>query len=174
MRETVCRIIVCLSTVGLILSYGTPAAAANLREVGRAATGPVVDVALADGILRGQLLDGQGVPRSHVPVTVSSGERVVQRTATSEDGKFAVRLGQGGVYVVSAGDDSSVIRAWSQAAAPPSARNEVLLVSGQDVERGNLGSSGIFADPRARVGLAVAAVGGIATAVVLAVVDSGS
>lgn len=134
----------------------------------------MVDVALMNGLLRGQLLDGQGVAKSHVPVTVSSGERVVQRTATGQDGKFSVQLRQGGVYVIAAGDNSMVVRAWTQGTAPPSAKDAVLLVSGQNIERGNLGDNGILADPHVRVGLAIAAIGGIATAVVLAVSNSGS
>lgn len=174
MKATACRIIVCLTTLGLILPYGTPASAANLAETGNAAVVPVVDVALADGILRGQLVDGQGTPRSQVVVTVSSADRVLQRTATNEDGLFAVRLDRGGIYVISAGDSSVVIRAWFQAAAPPSAKDSLLLVSARNIERGNLGDRRILVDPRLRVGLAVAAIGGIAAAVAVAVNDSGS
>lgn len=176
MNGTGCRIIVCLTTLGLIFPYGIPADAANLVESGNAAVQvPVVDVALADGILRGQLVDGQGAPRSHTVVTISSsGDRVLQRTTTNEVGFFSVRLDRAGIYVVSAGDSSSVIRAWSRPAAPPSAKDSLLLVSSQNIERGNLGDRRILVDPRLRVGLAVAAIGGIAAAIVVAVNDSGS
>ena len=120
------------------------------------------------------VLDAQGSPRALMTVTASTGERVVQRATSNEHGQFAMRLQQGGVYVLAAGENQTVIRAWTRGVAPPSARDAVLLVSEQNVERGALGNNGLLADPRVRVGLAVAAIGGIATAVVLAVSDSGS
>lgn len=171
MTKIACRILVCLSTVGLILPYGTFASAANLKNTVSAVTAGPLDVALTDGMLRGQLLDGQGSPRSDVSVTVATRDRVVQRTASDAQAKFAVPLDQGGVYVLAAGDNSTVIRAWTKAAAPPTAKDAVLLVSGQDVRRGQGGFRDWWGNPYVRTGVAVAAIAGIATAIVLAVDD---
>ncbi len=171
MTKIACRILVCLSTVGLILPYGSFASAANLKNTVSAVTAGPLDIALTEGMLRGQLLDGQGSPRSDVPVTVSTRDRVVQRTASDAQGKFAVPLDQGGVYVLAAGGTSTLVRAWTKAAAPPTAKDAVLLVSGQDVQRGKGDYRDWWGNPYVRTGVAVAAIAGIATAIVLAVDD---
>lgn len=180
MTKTLCRFLVSLATVGLILPYGLPASAASLHEGGAGISAPV-DVVLTDGMLRGQLLDKQGSPASNASVAAVSGERVVQRTATDAEGKFALRLDQGGVYLLAANDSSSIVRAWTKAAAPPSAKAAVLLVAGQNVERGRLGDRlrcgrGCldWNNSCLRTGIAVAAIAGIATAIVLAVDDDAS
>lgn len=171
MTKTLSRILMCLSTVGLILPYGIPASAANLKDSVSAPNSAPVDIALTNGMLRGQLLDGQGSPKSDVPVTLFTRDRMVQRTASDAQGKFAVQLKQGGVYLLAAGDDSTLIRAWTTAAAPPSAKNEVLLVSGPGVERGQ-DFRGWWASPACRLAVGAAAIAGIATAIVIAVDDA--
>ncbi len=88
------------------------------------------------GTLSGQLLDAGGVGVAHSTVTVRSVDREVGRTATGEDGKFAVRGLSGSVYTVTAGDTTGVYRLWTASTSPPSANRSILVVAGGPVARG--------------------------------------
>lgn len=71
-------------------------------------------------------------------VTVSAGRQVISQAITDEEGVFAVRLDKGGVYTVSDGTTSALVRVWANQAAPPMANDGILMVTDADVSRANL------------------------------------
>ncbi len=93
-----------------------------------------------------------GQPVSGVDISISSGQAVVCRATTDDRGVFAARVERGGVYVLSDGETSAVVAAWTKHAAPPSAKNGVLMVADENVSRANLSSRGRRFAPR-RYGL---------------------
>lgn len=52
-----------------------------------------------------------------------------------------MHVAKGGVYILSDGERSVMVRAWTNAAAPPSANTGILMVSDQNVTRGALGDN---------------------------------
>lgn len=98
---------------------------------------PVQDVALQpDGVLRGQVLDGQGQPVANGAVAVAQQGKLVTRTQTDEQGRFAVAGLRGGLYQVATAQGGGVYRVWTAEAAPPVAKNAALIVNDATVVRG--------------------------------------
>ena len=125
------RIVLCLAVIGLVVPQ-VPAAAAGQA--------PIADVALTtEGLLRGQLVDRDGAAKANVPVTVYAAEQAVGQSRTDRQGNFAIRLAKGGVYRLSDGETSTILRVWTSQSAPPSAKSGVLMVSDKDLARGQLG-----------------------------------
>jgi hypothetical protein len=90
----------------------------------------VRDVLLGDGgLLAGYIVDRQGHPAAHAIVTVESATGVVKEVTAGADGKFAVTGLATGIHKVTSRGQSAVLRTWTQALAPPSASNGVLVVS---------------------------------------------
>jgi hypothetical protein len=102
---------------------------------------PVVqDVALeTGGTLRGQVLDQQGNPMLQTTVSVWNAGQEVASTQTDASGNFVVSNLRGGNYVVVAGEDGGTFRLWTETTAPPQARSGVLIVSGRNVRRAQVG-----------------------------------
>ncbi len=97
----------------------------------------IVDVALGErGEMVGQVVDGQGVGLAEQPVVLLQGNREIARATTDAEGSFSVEGLRGGVYQLAVGDHAVVMRAWVAGTAPPAAQRGVLLVSGQEVYRG--------------------------------------
>lgn len=123
-----------------LASFGLafPNAAAWADQVGRSTS--VQDVALgSDGYFEGQLLSTKGQPQRGVEVALHARGRVVARTTTSQDGRFAFRGLRGGVYSVASSKASArVVRAWAPRTAPPSAKHGLLLIHQGEVARGQL------------------------------------
>lgn len=108
----------------------------------------VVDVALTqDNILRGQLVTSGGQPKSKSLVLVSTGKEIICRATTNDQGVFAVSLDRGGIYILSHGEAATVVRAWTAQAAPPSAKNGILVVSDEDVSRAQLAHRRLWGQP---------------------------
>lgn len=125
---------VVLSLVAMVVSQFSVASAATKPS-------PIVHVALTqNNLLRGQLVMRGGQPKSRVDILVSSGQDVICRTTTDDQGIFAVKVERGGVYVLSDGETSAVAVAWTKQMAPPSAKDGVLMVSDESVSRANLSS----------------------------------
>ncbi len=104
----------------------------------------IADVALAEGgVLSGQVLSAEGAAMPQAPVAILSGGREVVRIASADDGTFAVSGLKGGVYEVATPGQHGVFRFWSPQTAPPTAGNGVMLVSGNEIVRGQYG----FAPP---------------------------
>ncbi len=159
-----------LATIGLVVPQVGIASASDLvpradqDQVARQVT--VVDVALTqDNLLRGQVVNREGAPKARTKVTLASSGRVVAQTVTDDQGVFALPVARGGVYALSDGEGTAMVRAWTNAAAPPATKTGILMVSDRDVARGALGGGGLGA----LIGLA--AIAGVVTAVVVAAAD---
>jgi len=159
-----------LATIGLVVPQVGIASANDLApkadqdQVARQMT--IVDVALTqDNLLRGQVVNREGAPKAGSKVTLASSGRVVAQAVTDDQGVFALKVAKGGVYVLSDDEGAVMVRAWTKAAAPPSTKTGVLMVSDREVARGALGGGGLGA----LIGLA--AIAGVVTAVVVAAAD---
>jgi hypothetical protein len=98
----------------------------------------IVDVALYDNhVLLGQVVDTAGLPKPHVPVTILTGEEPLAVGKTDDQGFFAFRGLQGGVYQITAARGCGAYRVWAPGTAPPVAQRGALVVAGQDLVRGN-------------------------------------
>lgn len=92
----------------------------------------IKDAALqAGGMLQGSLLSVNGETQSGRDVQLLSRGEVVARTVTDSEGRFGFRGLRPGLYALQADGVASGYRVWADAAAPPSAVSEVLLVSSQ-------------------------------------------
>ncbi len=132
------RIVLWSAIVALLIPHTATASAATKRSEAARQT-VIVDVALTqNNQLRGQLVNGDGKAKAGTQVTVSSGRQVIGQTVTDEQGLFAVRMDKGGVYALSDGKTSALVRVWTSQAAPPSAIDGILMVSAENISRANL------------------------------------
>jgi hypothetical protein len=125
---------VCLAVVGLCLPQPLLAAVQADRSPAMA------DVALQKGpqgnVLVGHVLNQQGVGQAGFPVSLYAGEQKLAEAKTDEGGFFAFTNLRGGVYQVMAGENVMAYRVWTPGTAPPAAQPGALVVTGQDVVRG--------------------------------------
>jgi len=117
-----------LACLGMILPptamAATPAAPAN-------------DVALrTGGLLVGQVVDAQGVAKAGTPVSIQFDGKEVVSTTTDANGVFAAKGLRGGQYQILTPQGGNVCRLWAADTAPPSAKPAALVVSGNEVVRG--------------------------------------
>lgn len=96
----------------------------------------VHDVSLGQGRLIGQFVDAQGQPRSHQIVILQRVGGNPLQTQTDQQGRFVFEQVSGGLYQIATSDAAMACRCWSDTAAPPSAIREILIVSGDGIERG--------------------------------------
>lgn len=123
-----------LSCLGMFIS---PVAAAPAVAAPR-------DITLHEGgVLLGQVVNAQGASVASTSVSLVSGGKEVARTQTDSTGKFTVSGLKGGVYQIASANHQDVYRLWSPQTAPPAAGRGVMLVSGQDIARGQ-GTGGPF------------------------------
>ena len=129
---------------------------------------PIGDVSLRnDGMLVGQMVNGQNAPQSGIRVSLQDMQnREVAAAVTDRQGAFAISGVRGGVYQLVTPQDRQVYRIWSPGMAPPSAQRGVLLVVPGQTVRGAIGDGGFINNP-AVVGTALGA--GVATAVAVPV-----
>ena len=110
-------------------------------------TNNVQDVALtAGGAFSGQIVDAQGNGLAGVPVTVANASGKVTLN-TSADGRFQVTNLNGGVLQIAAGDCVQTCRVWTASTAPPVATSGLLMVSNNNVVRGQGCANGGCATP---------------------------
>ncbi len=117
-----------LACLGMIVPQTTMAAGPQTAQV--AAKVQIADVSLTNGTLTGKVVNAQGKLLSGSVIKVSLGNREVARTVAGQNGEFAVKNLTSGVYQVSTGQTQAAVRLWEGQAAPPSAKKNVLLVSG--------------------------------------------
>jgi hypothetical protein len=107
------------------------------------ADGPIVgakDVALRPGgVLVGQVVDQQGTARPGFVVSILQGGRAVVSTSTDTNGIFAAQGLRGGQYQLVTENGQSFCRLWAANTAPPVASDAVVLVTGEQVIRGQWG-----------------------------------
>ena len=129
-----------LALAGLLLPAPCLEAVVRANEMPVRPDGPppaVTDMTLArGGVLKGQVRDTQGSPLAQTKVELVRNGRPIIATVTASDGRFALSALRGGVYQVTAGGGTAVIRAWASNTAPPGASQSILIVSGGDLIRG--------------------------------------
>jgi len=133
-RRIIRGVLVSAAALGLCLPQ--PLLAGSLTP-----TPVATDIALQkDGLLVGQVVDPLGKPVAGAQVTLTAqGKRLATMKSTAE-GYFAFKGLRGGVYQVITEEGHGVYRVWSPGTAPPAAKKVVLLVSGDDVVRGQEGN----------------------------------
>lgn len=132
---------VALATIGMLipqLALGAPTVAGQL--------GPTVrDVALeSGGRLRGQVLDGQGVPVPGIQVAIAQQGHVIATATTDAQGRFEVTGLRGGVYQVATDRGTAMYRLWAPRTAPPAAASSALIVDDGTIVRGGMGGGGVI------------------------------
>jgi len=167
------RPLVWLAAVGMMIPpSGINAQQPNLHRKDaprRAGVAMLHDTRLVGrGELRGTVTNAQGRALANTEVRVRdlNGKMIVARTNAA--GQFAATGLRGGIYQVTAGHASQVIRAWAPGTAPPRARGGLLLVSDPNVvvgqwEPGTLGyfiegMKGTLSNPLVVGGIIAAAV----------------
>ena len=126
-------VVAALSCLGMLLSP-TATIAAPLAAPS--------DVALGEGgVLVGQVVDAQGAVAALATVTLADHQQEIARVRADEDGKFSVPGLKGGVYRISSRGQDSMYRLWAPNTAPPVARQGVTLIVGNDVVRGQHGTT---------------------------------
>jgi hypothetical protein len=125
----------------------TPAMAAN-------------DIALrSGGLLVGQVVDQQGVAKANTVVAVQYANQEVVRTTTDKNGVFAAKGLRGGEYQLLTQDGSIQCRLWAAETAPPAAKNAALVVTGNNVVRGNHHGGGVVGWAKAHPYMTAGAIG---------------
>lgn len=107
----------------------------------------VLDVSMdeAGGIL-GAVLDSNGKPLANAKVSVKGREWAAEAT-TSKDGHFYIRGLRGGNYQFQVANTTEAYRVWAHKTAPPSAKIGVLIIPGEEIQRGQRPFGEIFANP---------------------------
>ncbi|HTU24564.1 MAG TPA: carboxypeptidase-like regulatory domain-containing protein, partial [Pirellulales bacterium] len=96
----------------------------------------ITDVTLgAGGSLQGQVLNSKGAPVPQTTVTVKAAGSSVT-TVTDSQGNFSVAGVKGGVVEANAAGSTSVLRAWTPEASPPSACKVPVTVTCDPIVRG--------------------------------------
>ncbi|MBC8351318.1 MAG: hypothetical protein H8E66_04995 [Planctomycetes bacterium] len=97
----------------------------------------VRDLALgAGGVLKGQAINKDGVPDAGATVSVIQDGETITMVKADEKGGFAVAGMTGGVYGITSGKATGVVRAWAHRTAPPAASQGILLVPNDLTVRG--------------------------------------
>jgi hypothetical protein len=166
--KTVSRIMLWLALVGLLLPPVGQVSAAD-RSASSPTISPqahLVDIALtSNNLLQGQLVDRQGVAKANTKVQLSAGTEVLAEGISDQQGAFRIPVERGGVYTLSDGEASALVRVWTHEAAPPSAQPAVLMVSDPELTRGALGRGGMDTV------IGWAAIIGVTAAVIWAIAD---
>ncbi len=117
--------------LSLAVERHSPGSIGAQRQTSSAPARIAIDVALrGNGEFHGQILDPQGYALRGVPVGLQRNGKIVARTHTDEHGKFQFTGLRGGVYNIRAPGGGNTYRLWSPGTAPPSAREQVIVVSG--------------------------------------------
>lgn len=166
-------VVLATATCSMLLPQTAISYAAENAQSIAAQNAVVRDVALGSGgVLRGQVVDRDGVAREGATVTIESKGVQVAEARTSADGLFAVAGLKGGIYAISSDSSSGVVRAWSHESAPPAAAEGILLVPHDFTVRGkgHTGKGGFLAG-NGGIGLGGLLVLGLAGAVVAIAID---
>ncbi|TVS07968.1 MAG: hypothetical protein EA424_29125 [Planctomycetaceae bacterium] len=167
--KTISRTMLWLAVVGLLVPHVGQVSAADRTVAAPTPQAQLVDIALtSNNLLQGQLVDRQGAPKAGTKVQLSSGTEVLAEGISDPQGAFRIPVERGGVYTLSDGEASALVRVWTQEAAPPSAQPAVLMVSDPELTRGALGRGGMDTV------IGWAAIIGVTAAVIWAIADRGS
>ncbi len=133
----------CMGTVLPPASFaGTPivpTTSATTTVASTPAAAAISDIALrTGGLLVGQVVDQQGVAKAGTPVSIQFAGKEVVSTTTDANGVFAAKGIRGGQYELVTHQGGSPCRLWAADTAPPSARPAALIVSGDNIARGQV------------------------------------
>ncbi len=125
-------------TLSAISAFGAPP---DPRASGPEPSSPssqiVADVQLGEGgVLRGILVDTEGMPVSNARVTIPLPEQDPFETVSDTAGRFSIGKLRGGTYQLAVGHDIAFVRAWAPDTAPPGSQPMALIVVGNQVVRG--------------------------------------
>jgi len=153
---------VAVASIGTLMPNAILAAGPRNMTTPAAVEAPAVtDVALAEGgVLRGQVVDAQGVAVGDAAVTVHTQAGEVARTMTDRDGNFAISGLKGGSYTIWTGETGGQYRLWNAQTAPPVSAKGVLLVRGTTTR----GQDGNRFSQRERCLIMLSVLGGIVAA----------
>ena len=135
-------VVLVLMTFGLVMPASVVQAenSDSSEPVARQKTVEIKDVALdADGTFRGQVVDTRGSGMSQKAVEIHFLDQLVARTTTDQEGYFAISGLSGGTYQVSVAAETVMYRFWASQTAPPAVSNAALIVSPEDIRRGQFG-----------------------------------
>jgi hypothetical protein len=107
--------------------------------------------------MHGQLVDVQGRGRANQIVVIQRPGGEPRKTQTDKDGRFQLNGLTGGTYQIATLDSAAVCRCWTERTAPPAARQELLLVSGEGVQRGQYPFSDMLFSAPVLIALVIAA-----------------
>jgi len=115
---------------------------------------------LADGSLKGQVVDAQGIAQATTKVAIVKDSQLVTIVTTDANGEFRAENLSGGVYQIGTDKSSGVYRLWTSRTAPPAAQNAALVVSDASVARGQFGGPllGFLANPWVLAAIVAAAI----------------
>jgi carboxypeptidase family protein len=118
-----------LAAVGLVLPSGMTFAAERgpVSKPAAANQAPtVLDVSLtAEGMLVGQVVDGQGQPLAGTAVTLRGTTGQPISATTGRGGEFQFHRLPGGLYSVTAAQQSGTFRLWTSGSSPASGVDRV-------------------------------------------------
>ena len=131
---------VALAAVGVVCPQLPVLAAGQKTAAKSVAANTVFDIGLAQGgTFTGRVVDHTGAAVEGAEVVVKQGKTEVSRTITDKQGSFVAKNMKSGVYTVASGSTEGTYRTWSEKTAPPSSREQALLVMGQNGVRGQSG-----------------------------------
>jgi hypothetical protein len=142
-----------------IASWLVPCAGAFPQDLPmRPEVQPVIhDIRLdLNGTLHGKLIDLEGRPVIEETLELIREGQIIATTASDQDGRFQFAPGSTGVYQIHWGQTMVVCRAWSEAAAPPVAKRQLVVLAAPSLVRGQQPAREIFRNPLF-IGLLVAA-----------------
>lgn len=132
---------VALAAVGMMIPNAPAMAAGPSRAQVKTVDAKIFDIALSDGgTFKGRVVDHTGAAVEGAEVSVKQNNKEVAHSVTDKSGSFAVSNLKTGVYSVNSGATEGVYRVWSETSAPPSAKEQSLLVLGENGARGNFGA----------------------------------
>jgi hypothetical protein len=151
-----CRAIaVSLACVAWLLPVHQVAAAPPVS--GPAASGVMIDVRLDEGrTVRGRLLDASGQPLADRPIVLHQSDGTRLAAQTDAAGGFVLHGVSAGIQRLTAENTTLNCRVWTHTAAPPAALDQLTVVAGQTIVRGQQPFSAIFTNPLF-IGLVIAA-----------------
>jgi len=131
---------VTLAALGMMFPTLPAEAAGQTRASVKSVDAKIFDIALSNGgTFKGRVVDHTGAAIEGAEVTVKQDNKQVAHSITDKNGSFAVGNLKSGVYTVASGATEGTYRVWSEKSAPPSAKEQSLLVMGQNGARGNFG-----------------------------------
>lgn len=135
--------VIALASIGLMLPAPSVMAATSAKTNVQSVDVSTFDIGLQkNGAFTGRVVDHTGTPAKNAEVVVRQGSKEVARTTTDAEGRFAVNGLRGGAYEVSSGKTVGSYRVWQSDVAPPSAKEQALLVLGENGTRGQFGAAG--------------------------------